>query len=155
GYIRTSYNLTDNVTAYVDAQYSATRTTNTANPNRRLGNNTISIDNAFLPQSLRDQLVAAGETTFRMGSTNADMGRFRGDYHRDVYRVSGGLDGNFDAFGTDWTWDTYVQHAETDLKPRTYNNGITPNYLKALDSVMVNGAPTCRVNADADPSNDD
>jgi len=155
GYLRTSYDLTDNVTAYVEGQYSATRTTNTANPNRRLGNNTISIENAFLPQSLREQLEAAGETTFKMGTTNADMGRFRGDYHRSLYRVAGGLDGDFDAFGTDWKWDVYVQHSETELQPRTYNNGITPNYLKALDSVMVGSTPTCRVNADADPSNDD
>ncbi|GFE89857.1 TonB-dependent receptor plug domain-containing protein [Steroidobacter agaridevorans] len=155
GYLRTSYDLTDNVNAYLEGQYSATSTTNTANPNRRLGNNTISIDNAFLPESLRQQLLDAGQTSFRMGSTNADMGRFKGDYSRSVYRVAGGLDGTFGAWGTDWTWNTYVQHSETDLKPRTYNNGITPNYLKALDSVMVNGAPTCRVNADADPANDD
>jgi outer membrane receptor protein involved in Fe transport len=154
-YLRTSYDLSDNVNAYVEGQYSETRTTNTANPNRRLGNNTISIDNAYLPESLRQQLLAAGETSFKMGSTNADMGRFRGDYHRSLYRVAAGLDGNFGAFGTDWKWDGYVQHSETTLEPRTYNNGIRPNYLNALDSVMINNTPTCRVNADADASNDD
>src|SRR5690606_21972991 len=90
GYIRTSYELTDRVSAYVDAQYAQTRTTNIANPNRRLGNNVVSIDNAYLPQSLRDQLLEAGETTFRMGTTNADMKRFKGDYHRSLYRVAGG-----------------------------------------------------------------
>nr|WP_298720393.1 TonB-dependent receptor [uncultured Steroidobacter sp.] len=155
GYLRTSYDLTDNVNAYIEGQYSQTRTTNTANPNRRLGNNTIRIDNAYLPESLRQQLLAAGETSFRMGTTNADMGRFKGDYRRSLYRVAAGLDGTFDALGTSWKWDTYVQHSETTLEPRTYNNGITPNYLKAIDSVMVNNVPTCRVNADADPSNDD
>ncbi|HEY6640894.1 TonB-dependent receptor plug domain-containing protein [Povalibacter sp.] len=155
GYLRTSYELTDNVSAYVDAQYSATGTTNFASSNRRLGNNTVRIDNAFLPQAVREELQAAGETTFRMGSTNADMGRFYGDYSRSLYRVAGGLDGSFGALGTDWAWDAYVQHSETDLEPRTYNNGITPNYLNAIDSVMVNNTPTCRVNADADPSNDD
>jgi iron complex outermembrane receptor protein len=154
-YARLSYELTDKVSAYVDAQYSDTRTTNIANPNRRLGNNTIYIDNAFLPQSLRDQMLLAGEDSFRMGTTNADMGRFKGDYSRSLYRVAAGLDGAFDAFGTDWKWDSYVQHSETTLEPHTYNNGITPNYLKALDSVLVGGTPTCRVNADADPSNDD
>ena len=155
GYIRTSYDLTDNVNAYIEGQYSDTSTSNIANPNRRLGNNTITIDNAFLPQSLRDQMALAGQTSFRMGSTNADMGRLTGDYSRSLYRVAGGLDGDFGAFGTDWKWDAYVQHSETDLEPRTFNNGITPNYLRALDSVLVNNAATCRVNADADPSNDD
>ncbi|HEY6640895.1 TonB-dependent receptor plug domain-containing protein [Povalibacter sp.] len=155
GYLRTSYELTDNVSAYVEGQYSDTNTSNVANPNRRLGNNTIRIDNAFLPQSLRDAMTTAGQTSFVMGTTNADMGRFIGDYSRSLYRVAGGLDGEFGAFGTDWTWDTYVQHSETKLQPRTSHNGITPNYLRAIDSVMVNNTPTCRVNADADLSNDD
>ena len=155
GYIRTSYDLTDNISAYVDGQYSETRTTNIANPNRRLGNNTIRIDNAFLPAALRQTLAAAGQTTFSMGSTHADMGRFYGDYRRSLYRVSGGLDGDFNAFGSDWKWGSYIQHSETDLKPKTYNNAILPNYLKAIDSVMVNNVPTCRVNADASAANDD
>src|SRR5690606_16343933 len=67
-YLRTSYNLTDRITAFIDGQYSATRTTNVANPNRRLGNNTIRIDNAFLPDELRQVLLQAGEDDFRMGS---------------------------------------------------------------------------------------
>jgi outer membrane receptor protein involved in Fe transport len=155
GYLRTSYDLTDNVNAYFEGQYSDTSTTNIANPNRRLGNNTIRIDNAFLPQSLRTAMVGAGQTTALMGTTNADMGRLKGDYSRSLYRVAGGLDGDFAAFGTDWKWDTYIQHSETELQPRTSHNGITPNYLKALDSVLVGSTPTCRVNADATAANDD
>ncbi len=158
GYLRTSFDLTDKVNAYLEGQYSDTSTSNVANPNRRLGNNSISLENAFLPESLRQEMLAAGLTPtsrFSMGSTNADMGRLVGDYSRSLYRVAAGLDGSFGALGTDWTWNGYVQHSETDLKPRTSHNGITPNYLKALDSVMVNGTPTCRVNADASTANDD
>ncbi|WP_129643195.1 TonB-dependent receptor domain-containing protein [Peristeroidobacter agariperforans] len=159
GYLRTSYDLTDNVNAYIEGQFSDTSTTNTANPNRRLGNNRVYIDNAFLPESLRQEAIAGGvnPTTgfFSMGTTNADMGRFVGDYGRSLYRIAAGVDGSFNAWGTDWTWSSYVQHSETDLEPRTSHNGITPNYLKAIDSVMVNGSPTCRVNADASTTNDD
>nr|WP_298720420.1 TonB-dependent receptor [uncultured Steroidobacter sp.] len=159
GYLRTSYDLTDKVSAYIEGQYSDTSTSNIANPNRRLGNNRVYIDNAFLPDSLRQEAIAGGvnPTTgfFSMGTTNADMGRLKGDYGRSVTRVAAGLDGEFGAFGTDWTWNSYVQHSESDLEPRTSHNGITPNYLKAIDSVMVNGVPTCRVNTDADPANDD
>lgn len=159
GYLRGSFDLTDHVSAYLEGQYSDTSTRNVANPNRRLGNNTISINNAFLPAALRQEMIDAGVNpttgTFTMGTTNADMGRLVGDYSRSLYRIAGGLDGSFAAFGTDWTWDTYIQHSETDLSPRTSHNGITPNYLKAINSVMVNGTPTCAVNADANPANDD
>jgi len=154
-YFRTSYDLTDNVTAFVDAQWSYSHTFNVANPNRRLGNNVIRIDNAFIPDSVRAQGLALGITQFNMGSTNFDLGRFIGDYRRTVRRVSGGLDGGFNAADTDWTWNAYVQHSQTGLSPRTLQNGHTASYLKALDSVIFNGAPACRVNTDASTANDD
>ncbi|MGE3333566.1 MAG: TonB-dependent receptor [Rhodospirillaceae bacterium] len=154
-YFRTSYDLSDNVTAFVDAQWANSHTVNVANPNRRLGNNVIRVDNAFLPASVRAQMIALGLTQFNMGTTNADMGRFIGDYRRTVRRVSGGLDGTFDAADTEWTWNAYAQHSQTGLSPRTLNNGWTPGYLRALDSVIANGAPVCRVNADTNPGNDD
>jgi len=162
GYLRTSFDLTDKLSAYVEGQYSDTSTSNIANPNRRLGNNKLYIDNAFLPDSLRADFATYLATKsptdpdyWSMGSTNADMGRLKGDYSRSVMRFAGGLDGQFGAFGTDWTWNTYIQHSESDLEPRTSHNGITPNYLKAIDSVMVNGVPTCRVNVDPNDPNRD
>jgi outer membrane receptor protein involved in Fe transport len=154
-YFRTSYDLADTVTAFVDAQWSFSHTINVANPNRRLGNNVIRVDNAFLPATVRTQMIALGLTQFNMGSTNADMGRFIGDYSRTVRRVSGGFDGTADAFDTEWTWKAYAQHSQTGLSPRTLNNGWTPGYLRALDSVIFNGAPACRVNTDTNPANDD
>ena len=154
-YFRTSYDLSDNVTAFIDAQWAFSHTYNVANPNRRLGNNVIRIDNAYIPASVRAQAVALGITQFNMGSTNADLFRFIGDYSRTVRRVSGGLDGTFEAMETEWTWNGYVQHSQTGLSPRTLNNGHTTSYLRALDSVIFNGAPACRVNTDAVTTNDD
>jgi outer membrane receptor protein involved in Fe transport len=146
-YLRTSFDFTDNVTGYVEGQFAGTHTEDTAAPNRRLGNLTISVNNAYLPASLQQQLVAAGQTSFVMGTTNADMGRFLGDYRRNLYRGTAGLDGKFDAFGTNWKWDAYAQHSENNIDSRTYNDGITAQYLQAVDSVRVNGVPTCRANA--------
>jgi outer membrane receptor protein involved in Fe transport len=153
-YLRTSFDFTDNFTGYVEGQYAGTHTADTAAPNRRLGNLNISIDNAYLPDSLRQQMLNAGQTSFAMGSTNGDMGRFYGNYRRDLYRFAGGLDGKFDALGTNWKWDAYVQHSQNSIDSRTGNDGITAQYLQAVDSVRVNGVPTCRVNADANLNND-
>ena len=156
-YLRGSFDFTDNITGYVEGQYAGTHTSDTAAPNRRLGNLTISTDNAYFPDALRQQLVAQGvtlPTTFTMGSTNGDMGRFLGNYRRDLYRFAAGLNGKFDALGTNWKWDAYAQHSQNSIDSRTYNDGITAQYLQAVDSVRVNGVPTCRVNADANPNND-
>ncbi len=154
-YLRTSYDISDTVTAFVDTQWAQSHAVNTANNNRRLGNNVIRRDNAFLPTSIAAAMDANGITQFNLGTTNADMGRFIGDYERTLRRVSGGFDGTLSAFETDWSWNFYAQHSQTGLSPRTRQNGHTPSYLKAIDAVLLNGAPVCRVNADANPNNND
>ncbi|MCC6914553.1 MAG: TonB-dependent receptor [Rhodospirillaceae bacterium] len=154
-YSRLSYDISDNVTAFVDAQWANAHADNTSNPNRRLGNNTVLVDNAFIPTSVRNQMVALGLTSFTLGSTNVDTQRFRADNRRTLRRFSGGLDGNVTAFETDWTWNAYIQHSMTGLSPRTPHVGITPNYLKAIDAVVSGGNIVCRVNADANTANDD
>ncbi len=154
-YARTEYDLTDTVKVYVDGQWGNAHAVNNSNPNRRLGNNTIRIDNAFLPASIRTQMQSLGITTFAMGSTHTDMKRFRSDNRRTIRVWSVGIDGTTEFAGNDWTWNAYYQSSMTGLSPRTRFNGHTANYLRALDSVILNGAPVCRVNADADPANDD
>jgi len=155
GYVRTSYDVTDSATVYADAQWSNAHAVNNSNPNRRLGNNVIRRDNAFLPASVAAVMDANGLTQFNMGSTNADMPRFRSDNRRTLRTWSAGIDGSLDAFGHDWTYNAYYQSSMTGLSPRTRTNGHTANYLRALDSVIFNGAPTCRVNADASTTNND
>jgi len=155
GYVRTSYDVTDSATVYADAQWSNAHAVNNSNPNRRLGNNVIRRDNAFLPASVAAVMDANGLTQFNMGSTNADMPRFRSDNRRTLRTWSAGIDGSLAAFGGDWTYNAYYQSSMTGLSPRTRSNGHTANYLRALDSVILNGAPTCRVNADASTTNND
>ncbi len=154
-YFRTSYDITDSVTAYADVQWANAHAVNSSNPNRRLGNNVIRRDNAFLPASVAAAMDANGLTQFNLGTTNADMPRFGSDNRRTLRTWSVGLDGAFSAFESDWTWNAYYQSSMTGLSPRTRNNGHTANYLRALDSVILNGAPVCRVNADANPTNND
>ncbi len=154
-YLRTSYDVTDTATVYADVQWANAHAVNNSNPNRRLGNNVIRRDNAFLPASIAATMDANGLTQFNMGSTNADMPRFRSDNRRTLRTWSVGIDGSVPAFGSDWTYNAYYQSSMTGLSPRTRSNGHTANYLRALDSVMFNGAPTCRVNADANPANND
>jgi outer membrane receptor protein involved in Fe transport len=154
-YLRTDFDLTDSITIYADTQWGNAHAVNNSNPNRRLGNNTIRRDNAFLPASIGAQMDALGITTFGMGSTHVDMHRFRSDNRRTIRTWSVGADGATEVGGNEWTWNAYYQYSMTGLSPRTRFNGHTANYLRALDSVIFNGAPTCRVNADAVTTNDD
>ena len=67
-------------------------------------------------------------------------------------RFVAGLDGRI---GEGWTWQAYYQYGQNEQDSKLHNNRIAANYARAVSSVLVGGVPTCSVNADANPANDD
>ncbi len=112
----------------------------------------IRVDNPFLPQETRDLMLAEGIETIGVGKAFNDLGNARGRNRVSTLRGVVGAQG--DIFG-DWHWDAYLQHGETRYHQTLGNNIIRPRLRNAIDAVTLNGVPTCRINADADPTNDD
>lgn len=114
----------------------------------------IQRDNAYLPTSVRDQMVALGITSFSMGTSNADMPASGSNMSRETERYVVGANGDFAAFGLDVDWDAYYQHGKTttheQLTP-TWNNA---RLALATDAVVnpANGQIVCRSTL-TDPSN--
>jgi len=113
---------------------------------------TIKIDNPFLPNSVRQIMSANGIAALTVGKLGYDFGTMDSTSRRDSYRLVGGGSG---ALGGSWKWDGYLQYGVTDYRQSTINDRITANFAKAIDAVSVNGVAVCRVNADANPANDD
>lgn len=113
----------------------------------------IQSSNPFLSQSIRDQLSAAGVTSFRLGRILADIG---GDdtglgyvYRRDTVEGSISLDGSL---GGSWKYDAYYDHGELRNRQAITHQRITANFLNAIDAVTnSSGQIVCRV-ALTDPS---
>lgn len=119
-----------------------------------LGSINVNIDNAYLPASVRSQMEDAGINCFSMGRTFRDpgMGQFRvHDGSPQVWRGVVGAQG--DLFGS-WSWDTYAQYGTNTFEQNRIGNLNIPRFRRAIDAID-NGAIVCRVNADADPGNDD
>jgi len=168
GFGRLSYDLDENTTLFAQFNYGYSLGRGWGSPQRRFGNVTIKSDNAFLPESIRDLACpAAGPNTncFSFGTDNADLSyRYDGYRHmaigggrnrvqRQTYIATAGINGKL--FGN-WNWDTYYQFGRSDVDMRLGNNQIMPNYNKAVDAVRnTAGDIVCRVNADANPANDD
>src|SRR3546814_10859257 len=74
-----------------------------------LGNVTIQSDNAFLPQSVRDELALQGIDEFKLGTTNANLPVRKNDTRRELQRYVVGANGEFDLFGSSARWDVYYQ----------------------------------------------
>lgn len=69
---------------------------------------TFSVNNPFLNQQARDTLVAnlGPDATFDLNRNLNDLtDRFGGETTIDLYRMVGGLEGEFGAFGEKWNWD--------------------------------------------------
>ena len=111
----------------------------------------IAVDNAFLPAAIRNQMTAAGETSFAMGRYSTDFGFIRGESEYETLRFVGGLEGTLGGF----RWEGYYQYGRSTEDARAFDNVVTANLNRAVDSVLVGTTPTCRVNADANPNNND
>ena len=142
---RISYELTPNINVFAQASYAYyeglsyyIQPTNTGV--------TIRSDNAFLPQSVRDQMTAQGLTSFVMGSSNADLPKSGSNNIRETSRFVVGADGDFSLLGRDFGWDAYYQHGVTETQEEltpTWNNA---NLALATDAVVhpTTGQIVCR-----------
>lgn len=118
----------------------------------------IQDDNPFIPRSadptldIPTILADSGATSFTLGKGFDDVGPVEIATSNDVYRVVGSaeyaIDGN-------WVADAYYQFGRNNYRSDLTNNTITANIVRALDATSVGGQPVCRVNADADATNDD
>lgn len=141
---RASYELADSVTAFAEAGYARSRskfelTFFTANDT----NIVIQRDNAYLPESVRSQMVANGLTSFTMGRYSDDIRYQEVTNGNDVYRVAGGLEGKI-AGG--WKWSAYGSYGKTNSIGLIDRNRINRNYTMAVDAVRdpATGNIVCR-----------
>lgn len=155
-FLRTSYDLTNDVNVYGEFMYSDSHSVNpgTALP-FRLGNVTIRSGNPFIPPSVQATMDAQGLDSFLMGTVNGDAGAAQFEGRRELQRFVVGAEGAFDAFGSSWDWDVSYVDNENDITQKTPNNLINSRYNLAVDAVVgANGQIVCRINADSDPAND-
>ena len=143
---RLSFDVTDHVQVYGEAQWAYTDAGDTATPNRRLDNLTIQASNPFVPASIAAQLAALGQSSFVMGTTNGDIGRIVVKNDRTLARWDVGMTGRFGLLGSEWQWDAYYQRSGEGIDSHSLNDAITPNYLLAVDAVRnpATGAIVCR-----------
>jgi outer membrane receptor protein involved in Fe transport len=151
-YARTSFDVSDHFELFAQLTYARATSHVAFGSQYNYGNITIRGDNAFIPATVAARVAALGITSFSLGSLNADLGPITFNSNRHSWRPVIGAKGDFNAFGTNWTWDAYAQRSVS----RSYsevNTTITPNYNAAIDSVRnANGQIVCRSTL-TDPTN--
>lgn len=143
-YSRLSYDLTDNVSAFLEGSYAHTNTRNDfLIAPFTLGDIVISADNPYLPASIRNSMLAAGESAFALGRYSTDIGFIKADDSNRVTRFVGGLNGEF---GGSWKWNAYYQWGQTRYDAYLHGN-LRPDRLALAADVVTDpatGNPICR-----------
>ena len=135
------YDFSDAFKLSVEAKYVAGRA-------RSLGQLTgtyfqpVSIDNPFVPSTIRNAAIAQGENTVYVNRDNLDYGRPGEEDFRQTYR------GVIDASGKisdHATWDASYEYGRTDVRITKIGDRLTKQYTDALDAVTdpVSGNIVC------------
>ena len=149
------YKLTDTIRASLQMNYGYFTGKGDAQSNQNTAL-TIKADNAFLPASVQQAMIAGGIPSFIMGTLNANNFNnnivTKDNYttmaagalapattynRRQLMRGVFTLDGTL---GDDWSWDTYFSHSQTRFWVRTNGVAVLANMQAAQDSVVVTPA---------------
>jgi len=148
-FTRGSWDLTDNINVYAQAAYARDRNHNYAFSLEDTGGIELSVDNAFLPEEIRQAMIAEGVETFHMGSMHTDLPIATPTNERKVTRLVVGAEGSFG----DWSWDTYYQRGVSDIENVTKGIWVNSYTDLAYDAVFDStGAIVCRSTL-TDPGN--
>lgn len=154
GFARASYDVTDSLKIW--ANFSYHRMTGNYGFFPETPTAVIMPDNAFLTAANRAQLAAGGVTgPFVLGRVLDDVGADRMmtfKFNRRNLEGAIGLEGSF---GDGWKYNLYYDHGEVRINQGLNNQRIKSRFNNGVDSVLVNGTPTCRINADASTTNND
>lgn len=137
------YDLTDNLTVYAEGSYGKSAVQTDSLYYNRGGNLTIRVDNPYLDAGVRNQLIAAGQTSFNIGKMFTDSPPPGSRNERTLWRGVVGVDGQF---GGSWKWGAYYQHGDFRVHTQTYNNPLIPRFNQAVDAVRdpASGQIVCR-----------
>src|SRR6185312_7715297 len=111
-FTRAAYDLTDDINVF--AQYIYGETKEWARSKLDDATNiTIKSGNPFIPAAIQAVMTQQNLTSFTMGSFNEDLPPLASRFLRRAWSEGLGADGKFDAFGTNWTWDAFLQNGNT------------------------------------------
>lgn len=158
---RVAFDISDNVTTFLDLQYGQTWSHNQqvvpilnnggsvyvyANNNVvRPDGTTFTAPNAFLAPELRATMLANNVDAIEIGTFNGDMHYLQGINERELKRGVFGFEGNFELGGKEWNWDASYVHGEQNIVSRTPTNRVNARYAAAINAVRdpVSGNIVC------------
>jgi len=156
------YELTDSIEVYGEMYIVSTDAKELVNQpayqSGFFGEESLSLsfaaDHPFLTQSARDTLADIGLDRFSLHRASVDLGDRRIENKGDLWRVVGGVRGDFDFSDRQLGWDISYVRGESRARTRQTET-ISDRFFYANDVVDIGNGPQCRVVADPSSRPDD
>ena len=174
GNVLAHFDISDAIRPFVEAKYARVNSFQEGQPSFFQGSLTgffgvptqeLRCDNPFLQAQALQTLQSIGRcatpaSTIAISRFNVDFGGRQQNVRRETYRIVGGVEGTFNG---DSRYELAVNYGRFDSRVNFLNNlqiadinGNPAGFTNAIDAVRgPNGNIVCRINADADPTNDD
>ena len=142
-----NYELHESIELFSDFKYTNSKIDQQFQPAFRFGNVAINVtDNAFLNKGLRKTLLDADQPSVRLAKFFDELGNRAAKNQRDLFRIIGGLRGDFTLSETPFNYELFYNYGETRNTRKTLNSLIPDNFTAAVDSVIdpKTGLAACR-----------
>ena len=130
------YQVSDGVNTFVEATFAQTRTESELEPfphsNSDLGIAGIPVDNPFVPQAIRDAVLAAGDDVVEYFRRTTELGQRGATATRNTYRILAGLEGDV---AENYNWQAYFGFGRMDDAQRGGGQLNVLNMREALNVV--------------------
>ena len=146
-YGRVGFDLSENHELYFTTNLAEVGSVFSPNPGMaRQANLTMQCDNPYLPASIAAACAANNITSFQYGTANAILPENINVHPtREQQRFVLGANGKFNALGTDWSYNGYLQHGTNKIDIQVYDMTLVPRYEAAVQAIRgPNGTIICR-----------
>ncbi|HVY79802.1 MAG TPA: TonB-dependent receptor [Steroidobacteraceae bacterium] len=143
GFGRIGFELNDTNEVYATVTWANVETANQPNPGSAKQGLTIQCSNPFVPAATQQACADAGITSFQYGVVNAFLPNILVEPEREQHRFVLGAEGQVNAFGTDWHYDSYYERGENTTDIHVSNMPLNPRYNQAIQAISLNGQTVC------------
>lgn len=142
-YAKADYDLTNDLTFFTEAMFSDTKAVDRIGAVFDSWSTFVSIDNPFMPEAVRQGLIAAGEDSFGYAREHAEFGMRTSKIHRQYYSVSAGFEGTI---ADNWNWSVVGDYGQSSTSNRQLNDRIDERWFAASDAIRdpITGQIVCR-----------
>jgi outer membrane receptor protein involved in Fe transport len=143
GFAHLSFDVTDNLEAFVQGTVSRAASLYAQTPPYFYGSTPLNIQsgNPFIPTSIQDRMTALNVPGFALNTTPKSWGVIGTDTSYETWEALAGVKGKF---GDTWNWDAHYEHGRTAFKVIYRDQINVANLYRAVDAVRApDGSIAC------------